>query len=103
MTSSSELEHTTLLPDRDVDKHPAVQKALTSLALGRTIEQNKEDIMMGNPLPIISAPLLPSLVPLDEEESLLFSNIKPLQGAALIKAAGITRDDVEEIPKHAGK
>jgi len=103
MTSGSEPEHTTLLPDKNMSRHPAVQKALTSLALGRTVEQDGEDIMMGVPLPVISAPHLPSLVPLDKEESLLFSNIRPLQGAALVKAAGITEDDMEVIPKRAGK
>ena len=103
MTSGSEPDHTTLLPDRDISKHPAVQRALTSLALGRTVEQDRDDIMADVPLPIISAPLLPSLVPLDEEESLLFSRIRPLQGAALVKAAGITAEDVGGSPKRKGK
>jgi len=103
MTSGSEPDHTTLLPDRDMSRHLAVQKALTSLALGRTIEQDKDDIMAGVPLPVISAPLLPSLVPLNEEESILFSSIKPLQGAALVKAAGITAEDVGGQPQKKGK
>jgi len=116
MTSGSEPDHTTLLPDKVVDKHPAVQlpdedmskhpavqRALTSLVLGRTVEQDRDDIMAGIPLPVISVPLLPSLVPLDEEESILFSSIKPLQGAALIKAAGITAEDVGDLPKGKGK
>jgi len=103
MTSGSEPDHTTLLADKDMSKHPAVQKALTSLALGRTVEQDRDDIMAGVPLPVISAPLLPSLVPLNEEESILFSSIKPLQGAALIKAAGITAEDVGDPPKRKGK
>jgi len=103
MTSGSEPDHTTLLPDKDISKHPAVQKALTSLALGRTVEQDRDDIMAGVPLPTISAPLLPSLIPLNEEESLLFSNIRPLQGAALVKAAGITAEDVGGLPKRKGK
>ena len=99
MTSGSEPDHTTLLPDKDMSKHPAVQRALTSLALGRTVEQDKADILAGVPLPTISAPLLPSLVPLNEEESILFSSIRPLQGAALVKAAGITAEDVGGLPK----
>ena len=103
MTSGSEPEHTTLLPDKDMSKHPAVQAALTSLALGRTVEQDGNDIMAGVPLPIISAPFLPSLVPENEEESILFSNIRPLQGAALVRAAGITADDVRISPKRKGK
>ena len=103
MTSGSEPDHTTLLPDKDMGKHPAVQRALTSLALGRTMEQDKSDIMSGVPLPIISAPLLPSLVPLDEEESILFSSIKPLQGAALVKVAGVTAEDVEGPSEKKGK
>jgi len=103
MTSGSEPDHTTLLPDKDMSKHPAVRKALTSLALGRTMEQDKDDIMAGVPLPVISAPLLPSLVPLNEEESILFSSIKPLQGAALVRAAGITAEDVGGLPEKKGK
>jgi len=103
MTSGSEPDHTTLLPDKDMSKHPAVQKALTSLALGRTVEQDRDDIMKGVSLPIISAPLMPSLIPLDEEESLLFSSIKPLQGAALVRAAGITAEDVGVTAKSKGK
>jgi len=103
MTSGSEPECTTLLPDRDLSKHPAVQAALTSLALGRTVEQDGNDIMMGVPLPIISAPFLPSLVPENEEESILFSTIRPLQGAALVRAAGITADDVKISPKRKVK
>jgi len=103
MTSGSEPDRTTLLPDKDISRHPAVQQAMTSLALGRTMEQDKDDIMAGIPLPIISAPLLPSLVPLNEEESILFSSIKPLQGAALVRAAGITAEDVGDLPKGKGK
>ena len=66
MTSGSEPEHTTLLPDKGAHEHPAVQHALTSLVLGRTVEEDRDDIMAGVQLPIISAPLLPSLVPLNE-------------------------------------
>jgi len=94
MTSGDKPAHTTLLPDKNTANHPAIQRALTSLALNRTIEQDRDDIMASVQLPIISEPLLPSLVPLDEEESLLFSRIKPLQGKALIAAAGITADDL---------
>ena len=93
MTSGNEPEQTLLL-DKHVADHPAVQRALTSLVIGRTIEQDRDDIMAGVPLPIISEPLLPSLVPLNKEESLLFSLVKPLQGAALVAAAGITADDL---------
>jgi len=103
MTSGSEPDHTTLLPDKDISRHPAVQRALTSLALGRTVEQDRDDILAGVPLPTISLPLLPSLMPLDEEESILFSNIRPLQGAALVKAAGITAEDVGAISNKKGK
>lgn len=106
MMSGDEPAHTTLLPDKDIATHPAIQRALTSLALGRTTEQDRDDIMAGAPLPIISKPMLPSLVPLDEEESLLFSRIRPLQGAALIAAAGVTADDLPTPPpkkKNKGK
>jgi len=97
MTSGDEPAHTTVLPDKNTMNHPAVQRALTSLALGRTTDQDRDDIMAGVPLPIISEPLLPSLVPLNEEESLLFSSIKLLQGKALIAAAGITADDLPPV------
>jgi len=73
--------------------------------LGRSVSQDGNDILTGVPLPIITNPLLPSLIPLNEEESLLFSGIRPLQGDALIKAAGITRDDLEatQVVKSKGK
>jgi len=103
ITSGYEPEHTTLLPDREIHNHPQVQRALTSLALNRTIEEDRDNIMAGNPLPIISAPLLPSLVPMNKEESLLFSNIRPLQGAALVKAAGVSASDLGMLPKGKGK
>jgi len=103
MTSGSEPEHTTLLPDKDVSSHPAVQRALTSIALNRTVEQDRDDILAGVQLPIISNPLLPSLIPVDEEESLLFSRVKPLQGDALIRAAGITKEDLPPVPDRKGK
>jgi len=47
MTSGDEPAHTTLLPDKHVTSHPEVQRALTSLALRRTIEQDRDDIMTG--------------------------------------------------------
>ena len=115
MTSGDEPIHTTLFPpketgkvlplatpavpphDRNIAQHLAVQKALTSLALNWSMEQDRDDILAGISLPIISEPLLPSLIPINEEESLLFSHIRPLQGAALVKAAGITEDDVPAV------
>jgi len=115
MTSGDEPICTTLLPPRNsgaaiptstpaahpsnenITQHPAVQRAMTSLALGRTVEQDRDDVLAGIPLPIISEPLLPSLIPINEEESLLFSLIKPLQGDALIRAAGITADNVSPV------
>jgi len=103
MTSGDEPAHTTLLPDKNVVNNPTVQRALTSLALGRTVEQDRDAIMAGEQLPIISNPMMPSLVPLNEEESLLFSLIKPLQGDALIKAAGITTEDLPAPKADKGK
>jgi len=103
LTSGNEPTYTTLLPDRHIADHPEVQRALTSLALGRTDEQDRDDIMASVQLPIISNPMLPSLVPLNEEESLLFSHIRPLQGAALIAAMGITADDIRTEPPRADK
>jgi len=103
ITSGDEPAHTTLLPDRHIARHPEVQRVLTSLALGRTAEQDRDDIMAGVQLPIISNPLLPLLVPLNEEESLLFSHIKPLQGDALVAAAGITTDNLLTKPPKPDK
>jgi len=97
MTSGDEPDRTTLLPDKVITRHPEVQHALTSLALGRSVEQDRDNILTGVPLPIISEPLLPSLIPLNEEESLLFSHIRPLQGDALVRAAGITAEDVAPV------
>lgn len=103
LESGDEPAYTTLLPDRHVVNHPEVQQALTSLALGRSVEQDRDDIMAGVQLPIISAPLLPSLVPLNEEESLLFSHIKLLQGDVLVAAAGITTSDLGAAPMRPDK
>jgi len=111
MTSGDEPLHTTLLPPKEpgvpptttpvapppsesMTRHPAIMRAVTSIVLGHSIEPDKEDIFAGVPLPIISEPLLPSIILINEEESLLFSHIKPLQGEALIRAAGITKDDL---------
>lgn len=102
MTSRDKPAHTTLLPDKDTAHHPEVQKALMSLVLGCMVEQDKSDIMAGISLPIISNLMLPSLVPLNKEESLLFSHIKPLQGDALMRAARIMKTDVSP-PKSKGK
>jgi len=98
MTSGDEPLHTMLLPDKDITQNPAVLKAMTSLALGRTVEQDRDDIMVGTSLPIISALLLLSLIPINKEKSLLFSSIKPLQGDALIRAAGIMKDNLPPGP-----
>jgi len=54
------------------------------------------DIEAGVPLPILSTPLLrnPLLVDATEEDILLFSHIKPLQGAALARVAGVLPEEL---------
>lgn len=79
----------------------AVSRALSSMAMGRTLAEDLMDIEAGVPLPQLSTPLLrnPLLVDATEEDILLFSHIKPLQGAALARAAGVLPEELLPQPR----
>ena len=82
----------------------AVNRALSSMAMGRTLAEDLMDIEAGIPLPQLSTPLLrnPLLTNATEEELLLFSHIKPLQGAALARAAGVLLEELLPHPALVG-
>jgi len=74
----------------------ATNRALSSMALGRTLAEDLMDLEAGVPLPSLSAPILrnPLLTDATEEDILLFSHIKPLQGATLARVAGVLPEDL---------
>jgi len=74
----------------------AANRALSSLAMGRTLAEDLMDLEAGIPLPGLSAPILrnPLLTDATEEDILLFSHIKPLQGAALARVAGVLPEEL---------
>ena len=79
-------------------------RALSSMALGRTLAEDLMDIEAGIPLPTLASPMLrnPLLEDADEIDAILFSHIKPLQGAALIRAAGVLPEELLSRPSAAG-
>jgi len=74
-----------------VPKDSLANRALSSMAMGRTLAEDLMDIEAGVPLPSLAAPVLrnPLVGNGDEIDDILFSHIKPLQGDALIRAAGV--------------
>jgi len=78
-------------------------QALSSMAMGRTLAEDLMDIEAGIALPSLADPVLPN--PLvghgDEIDDILFSHIKPLQGDALIKAAGVLPEELLPRPRRA--
>jgi len=78
-------------------------QALSSMAMGRTLAEDLMDIEAGIPLPSMANPTLPN--PLvghgDEIDDILFSHIKPLQGDALIRAAGVLPEELLPRPRRA--
>ena len=74
----------------------AANRALSSMAMGRTLAEDLMDIEAGIPLPSMVNPVLrnPLLVDADEIDTILFSHIKPLQGDALIRAAGVHPEEL---------
>jgi len=82
----------------------AAGRALSSMALGRTLAEDLMDIEAGVPLPTLANPILrnPLLENADEIDTILFSHIKPLQGAALIRAAGVLPEELLSRPTVAG-
>jgi len=79
----------------------AANRALSSMALGRTLAEDLMDIEAGIPLPKSANPVLrnPLLVDATEEDLLLFSHIRPLQGDALVRAAGVLPEELEPARK----
>jgi len=69
----------------------AANQALSSMAMGRTLAEDLMDIEAGVPLPSLDAPVLrnPLVGNGDEIDDILFAHIRPLQGDALIRAAGV--------------
>jgi len=74
-----------------VPRDSLANRALSSMAMGRTLAEDLMDIEAGVPLPSLEAPVLrnPLVGNGDEIDDILFSHIKPLQGDALIRAAGV--------------
>jgi len=71
-------------------------RALSSMAMGRTLADDLMDIEAGVPLPYTVNPVLrnPLLIDADEDDTLLFSHIRPLQGDALIRAVGVLPEEL---------
>jgi len=94
------------LPPADVAPVPIdslANRALSSMAVGRTLAEDLMDIEAGVPLPSLMNPVLPN--PLigngDEIDDILFSHIRPLQGDALIRAAGVLPEELLPRPTKA--
>jgi len=79
------------------------RQALSSMAMGRTLAEDLMDIEAGIPLPSLLNPVLrnPLVGNGDEIDDILFSHIKPLQGDALIRAAGVLPEELLPRPKKA--
>jgi len=74
----------------------AAKRALSSMAMGRTLAEDLMDIEAGVPLPSLVDPVLrnPLVGNGDEIDDILFSHIRPLQGDALIRAAGVLPEEL---------
>jgi len=74
-----------------IPRDSAANRVLSSMAMGRTLAEDLMDIEAGILLPSLEAPVLrnPLVGNGDEIDDILFSHIKPLQGDALIRAAGV--------------
>jgi len=74
-----------------IPRDSAANRALSSMAMGRTLAEDLMDIEAGVPLPALAAPILrnPLVGHGDEIDDILFLHVKPLQGDALIRAAGV--------------
>ena len=82
----------------------AAGRALSSMAMGCTLAEDLMDIEAGVSLPYMANPVLrnPLLEDADEIDSILFSHIRPLQGDALIRAAGVLPEELLPRPPVAG-
>jgi len=74
-----------------IPRDSMANRALSSIAMGRTMAEDLMDIEAGIPLPSLEAPVLrnPLVGNGDEIDDILFAHIRPLQGDALIRAAGV--------------
>jgi len=74
-----------------IPRDSVANRALSSMALGRTLAEDLMDIEAGVPLPSLENPILrnPLVGDGDEIDDILFTHIRPLQGDALIRAAGV--------------
>jgi len=79
----------------------AAKRALSSMALGRTLAEDLMDIEAGIPLPALENPILrnPLLEGGDEIDAALFGHVKPLQGDRLIRAAGVLPEELLPRPQ----
>jgi len=79
----------------------AAKRALSSMAMGRTLAEDLMDIEAGVPLPTLENPILrnPLLEGGDEDDAILFGHIKPLQGDRLIRMAGVLPEDLLPEPQ----
>jgi len=79
----------------------AAKRALSSMAMGRTLAEDLMDIEAGLPLPALENPILrnPLLEGGDETDAILFGHIKPLQGDRLIRAAGVLPEELLPRPR----
>jgi len=81
----------------------AANRALSSMALGRTLAEDLMDIEAGISLPALKNPILrnPLLEDGDEDDAILFGHIKPLQGDRLIRVAGVLPEELLPRPQPA--
>jgi len=81
----------------------AAKRALSSMAMGRTLAEDLMDIDAGVPLPTLDNPILrnPLLEDGDEIDAILFGHIKPLQGDRLIRVAGVLPEELLPEPRPA--
>jgi len=72
------------------------KRALSSMAMGRTLAKDLMDLDAGVPLPSLQNPILcnPLTEDGDKDDALLFGHIKPLQGDDLIRAAGVLPEEL---------
>jgi len=77
----------------------AANRALSSMAMGRTLAEDLMDIEAGVSLPYMANPILrnPLMENANEIDTILFSHIRPLQGDALIRTAGVLPEEL--LPK----
>ena len=79
----------------------AANRALSSMAMGRTLAEDLMDIDAGVSLPYMVNPILrnPLLEGGDEDDAILFGHIRPLQGDDLIRASGVLPEELRPMRK----